>query len=244
MSKEVSASGSIWDTVHDVVRAFTHGRNVIAALLVVAIAYIYILYRKGKFHKLKKSIPPVLGMFCVQYGIRLKRFDIYERYNMILKKECPFCNIVRNLDKPDSCVLYESEEHIAFPDINPSAERHILVIPKRHLGNISSVSANELLYQTEKMAGIGRKILAGIDCTDESRIKMGYHIPPYTSCAHLHLHVLYLPYVSFLRSLKYPKNWLWASWWITAPKLISRLNASINEGLGEATWKPRDDCPH
>ena len=33
---------------------------------------------------------------------------------------------------------------------------------------------------------------------------LGFHIPPYISVPHLHMHVQALPYRSFLRRLKYP----------------------------------------
>lgn len=34
--------------------------------------------------------------------------------------------------------------------------------------------------------------------------RLGFHIPPYISVPHLHMHVQALPYRSFLRRLKYP----------------------------------------
>ena len=34
--------------------------------------------------------------------------------------------------------------------------------------------------------------------------RLGFHIPPYISVPHLHMHVQALPYRSLLRRLKYP----------------------------------------
>lgn len=37
-----------------------------------------------------------------------------------------------------------------------------------------------------------------------TQLRMGFHIPPFNSVNHLHLHVQALPYLSRLRQLKYP----------------------------------------
>ena len=45
--------------------------------------------------------------------------------------DCIFCKIA-NKEIPSNLV-YESENVIAFNDINPQAPVHILVIPKKHI---------------------------------------------------------------------------------------------------------------
>ena len=56
--------------------------------------------------------------------------------------ECVFCRIVRG-DLP--CFkVYEDERVLAFEDINPIAEGHTLIIPKRHAENLWEISDEDL----------------------------------------------------------------------------------------------------
>lgn len=54
-----------------------------------------------------------------------------------MSEDCLFCKIVSR-DVPGE-IVYESDEVLAFRDINPEAPTHILLIPKRHVN-----SAHEL----------------------------------------------------------------------------------------------------
>jgi histidine triad (HIT) family protein len=52
--------------------------------------------------------------------------------------ECVFCKII---DGHIPCnKVYEDENILAFNDIAPKAETHILVIPKQHIVNLMSVT--------------------------------------------------------------------------------------------------------
>lgn len=52
-----------------------------------------------------------------------------------------FCKII-NKEIPKD-FIYESENIVVFPDINPSAEIHILIVPKRHIGSIQDLSDSD-----------------------------------------------------------------------------------------------------
>ena len=51
--------------------------------------------------------------------------------------ECVFCNIINK--KADAHIIYESDNVIAFLDIEPINEGHILVIPKLHESSIDNM---------------------------------------------------------------------------------------------------------
>lgn len=48
--------------------------------------------------------------------------------------DCIFCKIVRK-EIPKE-FDYESDNLVVFPDINPSADMHLLIVPKQHIGSI------------------------------------------------------------------------------------------------------------
>jgi len=55
--------------------------------------------------------------------------------------DCIFCKIIAG-DIPCNKV-YEDDHVLAFHDIAPKAETHILVIPKQHIINLMSVDTNQ-----------------------------------------------------------------------------------------------------
>ena len=50
---------------------------------------------------------------------------------------CLFCKIVTGLIPSER--VYEDEVCIAFPDINPQALTHVLVVPKEHVASLAEV---------------------------------------------------------------------------------------------------------
>ena len=50
------------------------------------------------------------------------------------EKECVFCDIVNGKVKTEK--IYESENFIAFYDINPLGGGHTLIIPKKHFSSL------------------------------------------------------------------------------------------------------------
>ncbi|MBK2029419.1 histidine triad nucleotide-binding protein [Francisella noatunensis] len=60
--------------------------------------------------------------------------------------DCIFCKIVTG--EIPSKKVYEDENVFAFHDINPAADIHVLVIPKKHIASL-----NELTEQDEKLMG-------------------------------------------------------------------------------------------
>ncbi len=66
--------------------------------------------------------------------------------------DCIFCKIINN-EIPKEFVL-ESKELVVFEDINPAADKHLLIVPKEHIGGIADLTEahGNLLAQIYQVA--------------------------------------------------------------------------------------------
>lgn len=53
--------------------------------------------------------------------------------------DCLFCKIIKK--EIPAKIVYESDQILAFPDISPSADVHILIVPKEHIATVSDLVA-------------------------------------------------------------------------------------------------------
>lgn len=102
--------------------------------------------------------------------------------------DCVFCNIVNKTIEAN--ILFENDHLIVIKDILPKAPVHLLVIPKKHILNISHVApedeplVGEMIFVAKEM---GKKY--GINETGYELIfnvgRDGGEVIP-----HLHLHIM------------------------------------------------------
>lgn len=70
-------------------------------------------------------------------------------------EDCVFCRIVKG--KEEAKVVKETENLVVIHDINPQAAVHLLIIPKKHIKDISKID-DELWSEIKNVAvGIGRE---------------------------------------------------------------------------------------
>lgn len=58
-----------------------------------------------------------------------------------MNKNCLFCKIIKK--EIQATIVYESDNILAFKDIDPKAPVHILIIPKKHIPNILEFKSND-----------------------------------------------------------------------------------------------------
>ncbi|KAI8898735.1 HIT-like domain-containing protein, partial [Globomyces pollinis-pini] len=69
---------------------------------------------------------------------------------------CTFCNIISTQDP--EIILYEDEHCIAFKDIKPAAEFHLLVVPKIHKASVHTLNGNDADL-IQHMQQVGQQLL-------------------------------------------------------------------------------------
>lgn len=62
-------------------------------------------------------------------------------------EDCIFCKIIAG--KIPSRKVYENEYTYAFYDINPKAEIHILIVPKKHIESVKNIEKKDAIIAGE-----------------------------------------------------------------------------------------------
>lgn len=100
--------------------------------------------------------------------------------------DCIFCKII-NKEIPKE-YEYESEALVVFPDINPAADVHLLIVPKKHLGGISDIEVSDGGLLTEIYQTVNKLVQENNLAENAYRVVVNggraQHVP------HLHFHLL------------------------------------------------------
>ncbi len=102
--------------------------------------------------------------------------------------DCIFCQIAEK--KIPAQMVLETDEWVAFRDVNPQAPTHILFIPRKHISTVNDLTENDkglmggLLLQAQWMA---KKI--GIS-EEGYRLVLNCNRGAGQTVFHIHLHLL------------------------------------------------------
>ena|SRR5688572_22044126 len=103
-----------------------------------------------------------------------------------MSDDCLFCRIVSG--QIPARLVAQSDDCVAFRDIDPKAPVHVLVIPRRHIASLDTLDDPTLLGRIAMMAARVAR--------DEGVAQSGYRTVINTgadagqSVSHLHMHVL------------------------------------------------------
>lgn len=104
-----------------------------------------------------------------------------------MSEDCLFCKII-NGDIPSEKV-YEDDEILAFKDINPVADVHVLLIPKKHISMLNDLDAED----AKVMGGITYR---ASELARELGVEKGYRLVANNGASagqsvfHIHFHLL------------------------------------------------------
>ncbi len=101
--------------------------------------------------------------------------------------DCVFCKII-NKEIP-ARIVFEDENILAFYDIKPKADVHVLVIPKKHISALSETQENhqsllgQLLFRAKEIA-------KQMGLSDNFNIVLNNGVKAGQAVQHLHFHLL------------------------------------------------------
>ena len=121
----------------------------------------------------------------------------------------------------------ETSELLAFRDRSPKAEFHALVIPKRYVPNLYSLT-NDDLDLVRDMRRLALDLLEDRvpRARDANDYVLCFHVPPFNSVDHLHLHVL-APTSRMAWIHRYGKYRCGTRWCIEESEVIDRLSRGM-----------------
>ena len=102
--------------------------------------------------------------------------------------DCLFCKICKGEIPAD--IVMETDDVVAFRDINPQAPTHILIIPKQHIP-----TTNDIRVEDESMVGklfVAAREIAAEEGISEAgyRVTMNCNEDAGQTVFHIHLHLL------------------------------------------------------
>lgn len=102
--------------------------------------------------------------------------------------DCVFCRIVAG-DLPAD-IVHETEHTVAFRDLQPQAPVHVLVIPRRHVDNASTVTPGDAELTVDLL--VAAREVAHKEGLAERGYRLVFNVgdDAANTVPHLHLHVL------------------------------------------------------
>jgi len=103
--------------------------------------------------------------------------------------DCLFCKIIAGDIGAD--IVYETDQVLAFRDINPQAPTHVLIIPRRHVATINDIAEEQAEDEIGRLYAAAAHIAKDAGIADDGyRVVMNCNEAAGQTVFHLHLHLL------------------------------------------------------
>jgi diadenosine tetraphosphate (Ap4A) HIT family hydrolase len=123
-------------------------------------------------------------------------------------------------------IVEETDDLVAFQDIHPRAPLHDLIIPKRRIPSVFELIPDDLILLQEMRELAMRQLqLRQPVAAAQGDYRLVFHVPPFNSVDHLHLHVIAPAseiHGIFYRMIKYNGDFRWC---VKFDTVMERLEA-------------------
>jgi diadenosine tetraphosphate (Ap4A) HIT family hydrolase len=142
---------------------------------------------------------------------------------------CLFCDIIAK--KEPATIVTENDEFVVFRTIAPYVENHLLTVPRKHIRSANELKTEDDAEMLERMITLSEQVATNID--NVSKPRLCFHIPPFNSIDHIHLHVLCSPEtLTIFGKVKYAIS----TWYCqSVEQVLSRIRSDLkfmNDGDG------------
>ena len=106
------------------------------------------------------------------------------RVRYMTSKECIFCKIIKGEMK--SIPILDNNSILAINDINPVAQIHILIIPKKHIESVETVN-------NQDASDVIEMFKAAQELVKEKKLdayRLAFNAGRFQHVGHLHMHLL------------------------------------------------------
>jgi histidine triad (HIT) family protein len=102
--------------------------------------------------------------------------------------DCLFCKIQEGVIPAD--IVFESDDVLAFRDVNPQAPTHILIIPRKHIATVNDLDENHEFIMGRLFSVA--KIIAAQEGVDEDGYRMVVNCNEKAgqTVFHIHMHLI------------------------------------------------------
>ena len=141
---------------------------------------------------------------------------------------CVFCaKIAARVADPasDDAFVHVDDDLVVFRDWKPAARRHYLVCPRARTSAAPARSPPPTPASRVACSELGARAIARDFPDDPPETRFGFHVPPFNSVDHLHMHAFALPFEPAWKERKYSEE-AWARFaFQPAEELVERLEA-------------------
>lgn len=104
-----------------------------------------------------------------------------------MNTDCLFCQIAAG--QAPARIVFQDDQILAFRDIHPVAPAHVLIVPRKHIENVTGAEPGDAIL-------LGKMLLAAAEIAEQEGVQDGYRlvvnngVQSGQAVFHLHLHLL------------------------------------------------------
>jgi diadenosine tetraphosphate (Ap4A) HIT family hydrolase len=141
--------------------------------------------------------------------------------------KCLFCDVCDK--KEPGTIIYETDDLVVFRTLKPYTTSHLLVSPRKHIQSVLHMKGEDDCKLIDGLVEAGKEALNILEPNLGNTGLFVFHVPPFNSIDHLHLHAIGNPEtLTFLGGQKYSPGRLYCYGIDQAKEAIMKADAAAS----------------